>query len=174
MSLFCVIFFSSWLKGIIYAFIDFLSSRNNAVKNFLCSSTTVFFVFAIVKGLFTQSNFTTFLAFLCYCCASASAQQYVVKVQSSSFKLYFYCRDFSLRNNSEVTRATLPQFRQFKSFVLTSDTDSKYAMQLRQLCIKYGIHNIYLKNGKKEEVSRYHIFTTRFYILCIYAWLLKE
>ena len=27
---------------------------------------------------------------------------------------------------------------------------------------------------KKEEVSRYHIFTTRFYILCIYAWLLKE
>ena len=53
MSLFCVIFFFSWLKGIIYAFIDFLSSSNNAVKNFLCSSTTVFFVFAIVKGLFT-------------------------------------------------------------------------------------------------------------------------
>ena len=43
----------TWLKGIIYAFIDFLSSSNNAVKNFLCSSTTVFFVFAIVKGLFT-------------------------------------------------------------------------------------------------------------------------
>ena len=144
MSLFCVIFFFSWLKGIIYAFIDFLSSSNNAVKNFLCSSTTVFFVFAIVKGLFTQSNFTTFLAFLCCCCTSTSRQLYVVKVQSSSFKLYFYCRDFSLRNNSAVTRATLPaELRQPPTIQIIRKSDSKYAMQLRQLCINFGIHNIY-------------------------------
>ena len=75
MSLFCVIFFSSWLKGIIYAFIDFLSSRNNAVKNFF-----VFFYYYCV------------LCF-CYCKRSIYLEQFY---NLFSFFVLLLCFSFSL------------------------------------------------------------------------------
>ena len=75
MSLFCVIFFSSWLKGIIYAFIDFLSSRNNAVKNFF-----VFFYYYCV------------LCF-CYCKRSIYLEQFY---NLFSFFVLLVCFSFTL------------------------------------------------------------------------------